>query len=505
MYTCPECKKNFELDEEPDQNQIIFCPYCDNTIIFVESIKLDKDNTVGGFKIIEKIGQGGMGSVYLAEQLSMHRKVALKILDDNMTQDKAVVSQFMKEIKTTALLEHPAIVKAIDAGVDRDTYFFAMNYVEGTDLETYLETKGRLNEIRALKYVIKIAEALKYAWDNHRLLHRDIKPGNIMIDGDDDAFLLDMGIAQHFTESFEKQELIDGSPYYMSPEQTFAEPLSWSSDLYSLGATLYHLVVGMPPYDHDAIECIVEMHSAMPFPEPIERNPHVEISPATTELMRIMMAKEPSGRFKSWEEFISRARSILKELSSGKDPELLKSLTEENERLDVNKSNYLITIATFAAIFIALLLSVIFLLKGIAERKASKALIAAEEYVSQINYESETAVEKYGNAMALCSSYFVSSEKLERARKGYAHAQNELKNELQRRGAFRSGIEEINAMINNMNTLDPEEALKTYNEIKDKLIALSPRRESEFEKYQQIGKKLHILKIINENKLKKHR
>ena len=147
-----------------------------------------------------------------------------------MIQDKEAVNQFMKEVKTTALLEHPAIVKAIDAGVDHETYYFAMSYVEGTDLETYLDTKGRLTEIRALKYVIRIAEALKYAWDSHRLLHRDIKPGNIMIDSDDEPFLLDMGIAQHFSESFEKQELVDGSPYYMSPEQTFAEPLSWRNN-----------------------------------------------------------------------------------------------------------------------------------------------------------------------------------------------------------------------------------------------------------------------------------
>ncbi len=504
MYPCPECKKSFELDNVPEKDQVVFCPYCNNAIIFVDTLNISKDSIVGGFRIIEKIGQGGMGSVYLAEQVSMKRKVALKILDENMIQDKEAIDQFMKEVKTTALLEHPAIVKAIDAGVDHDTYYFAMSYVEGTDLETFLDTKGRLTEIRALKYAIRIAEALKYAWDNHRLLHRDIKPGNIMVDSDDEPFLLDMGIAQHFSESFEKQDLVDGSPYYMSPEQTFAEPLSWSSDLYSLGATLYHLVVGVPPYDDEVIEKIVEMHSACPFPEPKDRNPRVELSLATIELMRNMMAKEPENRFDSWNEFISVAKSMLKELSCGREPEPIKDKTEENERNNkkLTPSNPWITAATFISVFIALVLSIIFVLKGVAERRASKDLFKAERYILSDNYSHEKAVEVYGNAVGSCSSLFVSHIKFERAQKGYQQAKQNLKQELSRRSSFKKAIEEINHIIQNIDQNSPVNAIKQCEKAGKKLIKLSPQRETEYVKYQKIGKKIHILKLINENKLK---
>ena len=174
MYCCPECNRFFETDQDPnDKDQVFFCPHCNAAIMFFDAVELKKGSMVAGFKLIERLGEGGMGTVYLAEQVSIKRKVALKILAEELVQKRDSIERFMKEVKTTARLEHPAIVTAIDAGDYRGIYFFAMSYVDGIDLETWIETRGRLPETRALKFIIRIAEALQYAWDKHRLLHRD--------------------------------------------------------------------------------------------------------------------------------------------------------------------------------------------------------------------------------------------------------------------------------------------------------------------------------------------
>ena len=307
-FDCPHCHKIF--DAEVGVDETVFCPHCNGAVSLPEK-DLPPGTMVGGYEIVNLIGHGGMGNVYLANQISMRRLVALKILLKSLTEDKEAVEQFLNEARISGQLNHRNIITALDAGEYDGTYFLATAYVDGEDLEKRLALGHVIPEGEALSIIFKIGAALRYAWENHGMLHKDIKPGNIIVDSKGEPFLMDMGIAQFIGDHQKKEEHIFGSPFYMSPEQTTGSSLYWTSDLYSLGATLYHMVVGLPPYDAPEVMEIIEMHSSAPFPEPMERNPNVQVSRATTELLRRMLAKKPPQRHCSWQEFLDEVEAAL--------------------------------------------------------------------------------------------------------------------------------------------------------------------------------------------------
>ena len=326
-FDCPHCHKVFESDS--GDSKVVLCPHCNSTVALPEK-DLIPGTFMGGFEIIRLLGRGGMGNVYLAKQVSMERLVALKILLRSLTDDKESLEQFLNEARVSGRLNHANIIPAIDAGEAEGTYYLATAYVDGTDLEQRLEKERCIPEKESLAIVLKIAKALSYAWETYGLLHKDIKPGNIMCDKKGEVFLMDMGIAQYIGEGTGGEEHILGSPFFMSPEQTTASPLSWTSDLYSLGATLYNMIVGLPPYDAPEVMRIIEMHTTEPFPEPLTRNPSSEVSKPTVNLMKNMMGKRASDRFDSWSGFIEAAEEALKLL----DPKAAKkrAKTEAKKR-----------------------------------------------------------------------------------------------------------------------------------------------------------------------------
>jgi serine/threonine-protein kinase len=297
-YTCPHCEKKFTADGNGDA--VIVCPHC-NGMVSLPDENLDPGTCLGGFEIVRLLGKGGMGHVYLARQASMNRFVALKVLSRDLTRDRQSVAQFFREMQLTGKLNHPNIVAAIDAGEADDLYFMAMNYVDGEDLEEEMRRFGPLREDEGLRVAARMVDALRYAWEHYGLLHKDIKPGNIMRARGGEVYLMDMGIAQLVNEKARRDDQVVGSPFYMSPEQGRAESLDWRSDCYSLGASLYHLMVGVPPYDHDDVMRIIAMHSTEPFPDPATRRPDIRLHPPTVALLRRMMAKTAEERFPSWQ------------------------------------------------------------------------------------------------------------------------------------------------------------------------------------------------------------
>jgi len=310
-YTCPHCDRKFSADGGSEA--VIVCPHC-NGMVSLPDESLDPGTVLGGFEIVRLLGKGGMGHVYLARQASMNRFVALKVLSRDLTRDRQAVAQFLREMQLTGKLNHPNIVAAIDAGEAGGRYFMAMSYVDGEDLEEEMRRFGPLREEEGLRVAARMVDALRYAWEHYGLLHKDIKPGNMMRDRDGEVYLMDMGIAQLVTEKARRDDQVVGSPFYMSPEQSRAEKLDWRSDCYSLGASLYHLMVGVPPYDHEDVMRIIAMHSSEPFPEPAERRPDIRLHPPTVALLRRMMAKDPDGRFSSWQatlEAIQAAQAAL--------------------------------------------------------------------------------------------------------------------------------------------------------------------------------------------------
>ena len=178
-FDCPHCHKVF--NSRADEADVVLCPHCNSTVSLPEKDLLP-GTVIEGFKIIRLLGRGGMGNVYLAEQISMERLVALKILLKSLTEDKESVGQFLNEARVSGQLNHANIIAAIDAGEFNDTYYLATSFVDGEDLEQRLEKEYCIPEKEALEIVLKIAHALNYAWETYGLLHKDIKPGNIMCD-----------------------------------------------------------------------------------------------------------------------------------------------------------------------------------------------------------------------------------------------------------------------------------------------------------------------------------
>ncbi|HRU00771.1 MAG TPA: serine/threonine-protein kinase [Victivallales bacterium] len=402
-YQCTHCR-NFFQAESGDHDKTLPCPHCGELLV-IPSTVLPPGTTLGGFKIVSIIGEGGMGNIYLAEQISMGRKVALKVLSKEYSSDKDIINQFRKEVQLSGRLNHPYIVRAIDAGEEADYYYMAITYVEGEDYEKILSREKKIPEQEALNIIIKIADILSYAWEKHNLIHRDVKPGNIMRNKKGEIFLMDLGIAQSFDlrKKQSQDEHILGSPFYMSPEQAQGFHLDWRTDLYSLGATLYHMATGFPPYDAEKVETIVEMHISAPFPDPNKLNPPANLSTSTIKLLKKMLEKKPEDRFESWQDFISSAKKVAAELSGAPAKRSLKKIQGKpiSQSLPQSTPLSLIHIIVFLISLVAFSFVAYKFFQMNKNSRALKALRKAENYLAKSSNDYEGALPLFEEAAAL--------------------------------------------------------------------------------------------------------
>jgi serine/threonine-protein kinase len=205
---------------------------------------------IPGYEVFSKLGQGGTAAVFKAVQKSMGRPVALKILLPSMVKHKRYIKRFLKEAEMAGKLNHKNIVKAIDAGQHGGYYYLAMEFIEGESLTAMVRRLGALDEWTALKITLEIGAALNHA-HRHGIIHRDVKPQNIFVTKDGTAKLGDLGLARATIsegDDVTRHGWTVGTPNYMSPEQARGEEADARSDIYSLGATLFHMLVGRPPY-----------------------------------------------------------------------------------------------------------------------------------------------------------------------------------------------------------------------------------------------------------------
>ncbi len=324
-FNCPKCGILLESDNSLSGG-VAECPQCGASVM-VPMPGIAPGLEIAGFIVERRLGSGGMGEVWLANQKAMGRKVALKILSPALTTNDSFVSRFMAEVKTTAKLMHPNIITAFDAGFDKGMHYLAISFVEGFELDDLIKDGHSLPEQQALPIGRQVAEALLYAWDEFKLLHRDIKPSNIMLDNKHKAKLMDMGISKSLSEdsTLTMTGLVVGTPYYMSPEQARADiEIDCRSDVYALGATLYHAVTGTVPYESTSTMGILAKHLTDPFPSPIERNPAV--SEPCAVLLEIMMAKLAVDRQQTWDAVIKDIDLVLAgKFPTTKRPEVGKS------------------------------------------------------------------------------------------------------------------------------------------------------------------------------------
>lgn len=279
-----------------------------------QSVESDQ-RQIGNYELLAKLGQGGMGMVFKARQVSLNRLVALKVLSAKLAQEEEYRKRFLHEARAVARLDHPNIVNAIDVGFADEVFYFAMEYVDGESLgQILVDSGGRISEEDALQYLEQIALALQHA-HQHGLLHRDVKPDNILIKKNGVAKLADLGLVRPRRQSktvLGDRGIIVGTPYYISPEQAKNEKLSPSSDFYSLGASLFHLLTGRPPFTADNSPAIMARHCTEPAPDPSELNPNLSVG--TVRICMKLMEKDPRKRYrdgKTLAEDLKQAREDL--------------------------------------------------------------------------------------------------------------------------------------------------------------------------------------------------
>jgi serine/threonine-protein kinase len=294
---------------------------------------------LGPYRILNQIGAGGMGQVFLAEHAQMRRRVALKVLPPRQAEDPASVERFYREARAAAALDHPNIVHAYDVSCDRGTHFLVLEYIDGETLDRRLARHGRLPVGEAVGFAVQAAAGLQHAHEKG-VTHRDIKPANLLLGRDGIVKILDLGLAQFFEDSGTKlgrpagsgSGPVMGTTDYIAPEQLLGAEADHRSDIYNLGATLYHLLTGRPPFSGTTTAKMIAHHleAAAPAHEACPEVPE-ELSAAVAK----MLAKEPAERYQSAAEVV---RALLPFVStpdatgrsSGKLPPLAAAAARES-------------------------------------------------------------------------------------------------------------------------------------------------------------------------------
>ena len=262
----------------------------------------------GRYRILRKLGSGGMANVYLAEDEELGRRVAIKILNERYAGDDLFIERFRREAKSAASLSHPNIVSIYDRGEAEGTYYIAMEVIEGRSLKELIMTHGALPVHTAIGYAKQLLEALRFA-HRHGIIHRDIKPHNVLVSADQQVKaneprlkVTDFGIARHGASQMTEAGSIMGTAQYLSPEQARGAPVTAASDLYSAGVVLYEMLTGKVPFTGDsAIEIAMKHVNELPKP-PSSLRP--EIPPELDQIVLRALAKDPEDRYQTAEEFI---------------------------------------------------------------------------------------------------------------------------------------------------------------------------------------------------------
>ena len=250
------------------------------------------------YQLLERIGSGGMADVFRARDLMLERSVAIKVLHEKYSDDKAFQERFRMEARAAANLSHPNIVTVHDFGYDQDQLYIVMEHIPGKDLKTILRTRGRYSIENAVSIIVQACAGIGYA---HRagLVHCDIKPHNFIVTSDNRLKVTDFGIARALSTIMpdERADVVWGSPQYFSPEQAVGEAPSPASDVYSLGIVLYETITGALPFNAPSSEELARMHlQEYPIP-PREYIP--DIPPALEEIIFKVLSKEPAARYRT--------------------------------------------------------------------------------------------------------------------------------------------------------------------------------------------------------------
>jgi len=290
----------------------------------------------GRYQLVERLGQGGMATVYRARDLNLQRDVAIKILRESLISEPGFRDRFLQEARAAANLSHPNIVTVFDFGQDDGKLYLVMEYVPGTDLKTLIRRQGRLPVREAVDLMIKICSGIGYA---HRagLVHCDLKPHNILVTADHQAKITDFGIARALSaiDPHEHSPVVWGSPLYFAPEQASGGPPSPASDVYSLGVMLFEMLTGETPFKAADASTLAEMHLSRNPPSPSSINP--DVPPSLEEIVLKVLSKEPSNRYRTADQFGQILRRFATPLTESPESQpAAEDLHEERSRANAH-------------------------------------------------------------------------------------------------------------------------------------------------------------------------
>src|SRR5437588_7353027 len=248
----------------------------------------------GRYKVLERLGSGGMADVFLAEDDQLGRKVALKLLHRRFSEDPGFVERFRREAQSAAGLQHPNVVSVFDRGAYDGTYYIAMEYLPGRSLKQLIREEAPLDPLRAIEITIQMLKAARFA-HRHGVIHRDLKPHNVIVDEAEHVKVTDFGIARAGASDMTETGSIMGTAQYLSPEQAQGHAVSAHADLYAIGIVLYELLTGRVPFDGDSpVTIALKQVSELPVP-PSAYNP--AIPPELDAIVLRALEKDPARRF----------------------------------------------------------------------------------------------------------------------------------------------------------------------------------------------------------------
>ncbi|NOZ23339.1 MAG: protein kinase [Planctomycetes bacterium] len=315
LIACPKCGARYD-GTRVRPGAKVRCRKCKTVFeatvpVFPPKPKPDKlvGRKIGGYEVLSKIGVGGIGAVYKARQLSLDRIVAFKTLKPEFAQNEAFITRLKREARSSAQISHSNIVQTYDVGQDQGVSFIAMEFVEGQTLQDKLSREGGVQVEFAVDVLEQAAKALAFAYQAG-IVHRDIKPDNLMITTDGTIKVADFGLAKRIDVdvSLTQSGTIVGTPRYMSPEQGNGDPLDFRSDIYSLGASIYHALAGVPPFDAPTAMAVIVKHINDPLPPLRAMAP--QVPPKLARVIERMMAKDPADRYQTPDDLLAAAADV---------------------------------------------------------------------------------------------------------------------------------------------------------------------------------------------------
>ena len=301
--TCPGCGTTVDTAEAEPLARIA-CPKCGK--------KIRVERTFDHFVVIETLGVGGMGTVYKARDMQLDRFVALKLLRRDLGGEEDHKTRLQEEARIAAAVNHPCVIQVFDSGTDHGQFYVVMELVDQGSLDDLMALQPRLPEKRVLEIGIQVARGLRAA---HRrgLIHRDVKPANILFVDERAAKIGDFGLASTATQRWASGGVVWGTPEYVAPERLNNDPEDFRSDIYSLGATLFHAIAGKPPIEASTNSSMALLELKQ---QPLDLQATApDVSVATAEVLQRMIAADPAQRFSSYDDLVAELERAWRELA----------------------------------------------------------------------------------------------------------------------------------------------------------------------------------------------